>query len=64
MKMIPPLIIGAAAGLVLYVLHAPSFLIPIAAVGVALIASAKLWDRPLAPRKARRWRLRKATTRN
>jgi len=43
MKILLPVIAGAAAGLVLYVLHAPSFLILIAAVGAALIASAKLW---------------------
>jgi hypothetical protein len=45
MKISLPAIGGAAAGLVLYVLQLPSFLILIAAVGTALIVGARLWER-------------------
>jgi hypothetical protein len=45
-KNLLPVIGGAAVvGGVLYVLHAPMFVVLIAAAGTALIAGAKIWER-------------------
>ena len=45
MKVLLPAISGVVTGLILYVLHVPSFVILVAAIGTALIVSARHWER-------------------
>jgi hypothetical protein len=45
MKILLPAIGGLVIALVLYALHAPSFLILVAGIGAALIISVRHWER-------------------